>query len=651
MYKLLKLLVYSKPQDPVDQEAAAQIIKEYYDTGVKELNNELKEIYEGKLKLDTLPEEAAAEILKTYDEIGLSVFRNELESVYQDKLEESKSVSTADEIRNLEQTRHVLYSEIVYYRLRHDTPQGLRRYYRYAHQAAINGEDQLLKLLYIELVRYLSEINDESYLPFVHGLLTSYAILEAVAIRGSNRRQLVQNIQSSIDQINNISNSEKKILKALLMPWDSVSDVFSGRYESGKQTLDEALLSLSQVKLDQNDWRTWFRNVALEFSHRQYGYLFRVQGEISKAISEYLEALKSVREVHFLSEEATLRNDLGLAQAEIGQFMDSRGNIRDGLQRRFELGDGRRIVLSLSSWAQYALREGSYFDAFQYARKAFEIAEIMQDQRAKGLALIALSEANRRIAYTIQDAVGSVKRRMLYQAKIQADQALQIFTSVYPENSRAVDALIEKGCAARDLLRVKMQDFLSNDYELDELKQEADQAFKDAAARAGEKILYRKVDALVNRVWLAYYAHDEGFLTQAIKDAEEAFDPSYFFQKNGKPALKEGEANQILWSQLGKLFVCRGHVDFDKWMNNSTSTFGEEAVKNYLLGLEYSGLFSPDHRGLRQGREGIFIKLNELDKDKLTEVAVAVKKCEKQTKITKRSLLRELMQNRGLWYL
>lgn len=642
MYDLLEKYVYVEVADAREGQIAAQAIYEYYkEEAIKQKNEKLQNIFA---------------------------------SLAQEDSEQSTAPSKeyVEEIQKIESSRQRLKTEFIHYRLRSQVAKdgkrkaseddpilgGLKMYYRYGHEAATSNNDEILIPLQIELTNFWLTLNDENlwklmgwlsledrnfWKPFIEGMLLVHEVWLKVAT-GQNYRDEVAKLQKSLSVISGLSSDQKTLLYALLETWLGTGLVFvePQDYDRADAIFSDNIREIQKAAVEPR--LVWFQNVVLSLAYRQRAYLYRIRGWFENAIEDYKQGLKYCRLIHFDHEEATLRNDLGFAQIQDGQFQPAFENMWDGLNLRYKLAIGHRTALSHSSLAQYFIAIGAYEEARKNAQYAVRIANAVGYRRGASLGNLALAEATRRFAFSAQ--APSNQEKYLHEAHDAIDIALAELTG----KARLIEAELEQACLYRDRIRV----------ETDPAKKKAwfeksDKLFNwvaNEAEKAG--IGYDQVDAMSNRVWLGYFANDMEHAEQAAKDFESLPVLEPYWLKNGKFVDEEkARKNPQLWSQIGKHYVGRGMVALAKWRDEKKDEFLKEAARCMMLGLKYSTTFAEDHRGVREGRRTLLLELAKLNSEELKRFSGYVLEAEKSEKIVKKneqSTIQSVMRDHALWF-
>ncbi len=623
MYDLLDKYIYSGESNTREPLDAAQAIYEYYKDALRRKSEELKEIFD---------------------------------SLTQDSFEQSSlsSEDYADKIRQIETFRQRLKTEFVHYRLRHQVEKegkrkwyeddpifaGLKMYYRYGHEAATSRNDEILIPLQIELINFSLGLDDENYWKqFIEGML----LINEVWLKLATGQSYLDDIPIHKKNVSNLIADERAILDAIFEIWAGM-DVYTkqSNYDEAQKIFTASINKTQNLLVDKR--LAWFKNVVLSLAYRQRAFMQQIRGLFESAIDDFKQGLHYSRFIHFDHEEATLRNDLGLAQMQAGKFQSAYENMSDGLQLRYKLAIGHRIALSHSSLAQYFIATGTYEEARKHAQYAVKIASAVNYRRGVGFGNLALAEATRRFAFSAQ--VPSNQTELLREAQDTIEFAITDLS----EKSQKIHAELDQACLYRDRVRV----------EEDPTKKKAwfkksDEQFKLVAGESEKAgIEHRQVDAMCNRVWLGYFAKDMEHAEQVAKEFELLPILEPYWLRNGKFVDEEkARKNPQLWSQIGKYYVGRGMVALAKWRDEKEDEYLKEAARCMMLGLKYSTTFAEDHRGLREGRRTLLLELAKLNSEELKQFGGYVLEAEKSEKIVKKneqSKIQTVMRDHALWF-
>jgi len=626
MYALLQRQVYDSSYDGEKQKAAFEAIKEYY-------KNQRERI---------------------------SQYLNELYAPVEEQGRESLDMKMLGEVHTQYQT---LLTEIMYYYLRHDLGRGFRSYYRFSHEAIL-ARDMLMDLqLQAELLSYLSR----PPAPIMEKGITVKMILESLKARPLARAWALGPYEQGLKEGDEFIKSVKEdwhsrfpVLLATADVWTASLHIMRGEkddYAEAESHLQQAYALLPEKEVREPfsdllypDTLLWYKKAIAALAHRVHGYLKRVKGLMIEAVDQYQKAAVLLREIDLRLEMAMAMNDMGFAQAELGEWHDARSNVSDALRLRRELGPRVPVALSLNTLAAIQVREGRYVDARENSERALSIFRAFSHKRGIGMALVTLAEATRRYAGTTPPLISVEKRiDLLRQARDYAREANTYFMET-GEISRQVEALIEIGCACRDWVWRLTESPRPGD-SLVRLYQESRDASSEAAKLAGEAgLTYRKVDALVNLVWLEFYLlENEAEISKdhpisvSIKKAEEAF-----------PEEAEMDKQPQVWAQKGKLHTLKGHLAFHrleqirrqmpKGVTKETEGVLTEIATNYARSLDYSRRFALDYQGIRQAKDDTFQRLKYLSAAEMRIICQKIKSL-----YPNGSVIQTFLTNRALW--
>lgn len=627
MYALLQQHVYDSPYDvEKKQKAAFEAIKKYYQTQRERVSRRLSELY--------APVEEHGRESLNMEELG------KVHTQYQ-----------------------ALLTEIMYYSLRQDLGRGFRAYYRFSHEA-IMARDMLMDLqLQSELLSYLSR---PPVKPSERDISIEM-ILASLRVRPLARDWAVSNYEHGLTEGDRFIESLEKewrsrfpVLLAAAYVWTASLHIMRGErddYSEAESHLQDAYSLLPEEETRQPfadllypDTMLWLKKAVAVVAHRVHGYLKRVQGFMKDAVKEYQKAAVLAREIDLRIEMGAVMNDMGFAQAELGEWHDARSNVSDALRLRRELGPRIPVAQSLNTMAAIQVREGEFSGARENSEHALYIFRAFSVRRLIGMALTTLAEVSRRYAGTIPPLIPEEERiDLLRRARDYAREASTYFNEI-KEKSRQVEALIEIGCACRDWVwRLKQNPQPGDDPA--RLQRESQDALQEAARLAKEAgSIYRHVDALVNLAWLEFYMLEddkevsEGHaIWTAVKAAEDAF-----------PSEIEMDKQPQVWAQKGKLYALKGHLAYREFVQQrqkepkGISSEIEGALKqvgeNYARGLDYSSRFALDYQGIRQAKDGISERLKLLNAAEMRVVCGQI-----QSLYPQGSVIQTFLTNRALW--
>ena len=628
-----------------------------------------RQVYDGPADA---PQAARAEraIISYYDK-QLEISRRDLDELYAPVERDGRDRLDLGRLAEVHTRRQTLLTEIVYYRLRQDAIRGFQRYYRYSREADHSGDTALDVQLQAEMLAFLAERDPEGQLQAIDGLERNLA-LWVVALRPVVRAFTGRKYKQALEEATHLRREGAELLaagvpasEAILSTWEAAALTAIGgadNFGDSRKKLDAALESLKRFQepatemSGETDARLWYMRAVLASAYRQRAYLQRIRGFMQDAVEDYRRAAAFSRQVNLRIELAVALNDMGFALSELGHWADARALVEDALEIRRQLGPRSPVGLSLNTLALIDTREGAYASAIGRLESALGLFRALQNERGVGLALIALADAQRRYAGTPLVLAPEEKIALLREARDHAREAQTIFDEKHlNEHPREVEALINDGTACRDWVKIRRVHPHSRD-NIDRLFAESDEALRRAADLAGTAILYRRVDALINRAWLCFVAGRDDRIENAVREAEEAIPAEYHIgQKTGQPGIAREQAQIQLWPQLGKLHMLYGHQAFDRYATSDTFPgVGRrealiEAVSHYLWALQYNALYSSDYQGIRKSKDEVYEQLKEADFDGLRAVANKVLEIEREFHLGE-SVMRELLQHRALWY-
>jgi uncharacterized protein (DUF2164 family) len=623
LYSLLQRHVYSSPYDGNNQKVAFEAIKEYYSVQRDLISRRLNELYapveeHGKESLD----------LKAL---------TDTHTQYQ-----------------------ALLTEVMYYFLQHNLGRGFRAYYRYSHEAImshdISMELQLQAELFSFLSRSIAEIVDED--------ISVDMILAFMKIRPLARTfglgDYNQGLKQAHTLIETVEKTWRKTFPSLLAAahvWTAGLHIMSGT----KEDVSEADMHFKEVELlipykmvDRPfedpvviDTKLWLEKAIWAFAYRTKGYQQRMAGFMKKAVDEYQLSAMLLREIDLRIEMGITKNDMGFAQAELGEWHDGRSNVLHALRLRRELGSRIPVALSLNTLATIDVREGQYSAARENAERALSIFRAFSYKRGIGMALTTLSESMRRLAGTTPLISDEERIKLLREARDYAREAIILFGET-GENSRRVEALIEAGCASRDWAWYLQQSPRPGD-DSRRVHMESNSLLTDAAKLAKQiDLMYRYVDALGNLIWLKFYVLKPG---ESDKDVLDALDEA----ERAFPSDAEMDKQPQVWAQKGKLYILKGHLAYrqfeqkrkkeePKGISTELKNILEDIAKFYAFSLEFSSRFTKDYQGIRRSKDGMFERLQFLNAAEMRIICNYI-----QSLYPNGSVIQNFLTNRAQW--
>lgn len=572
--------------------------------------------------------EQVQEGISRYYEAQLEALSETIKDFYE-VIEGGQEVDLQEPLAELNTLHQRLLTDDVYYRMRHDLIKGLRRWYRYVHEAALSANQALDTQLELEMVAFLPEFEkderpeDADLKRIIESTLALSPIRRAWAMEDYLR---VLDLANELRQHSADLFGEDPVLTAPLNTWEALSMSVRGNVDDTSQALImlnrtiDALQDFEAMSAPDDDLYIWLAQMYLGFAYRARGYVRRVQGLMEEALISYQKALTLSNEVNVRIEVAYTENDMGFALAEVGRYVEAVDSITSALEGRYSLGIGVYIGLSLNTLAMVYVRQGEYDEAIKYSQRALYMFRALDYRRGEGLALNALAEAMRRKSSSF---TANTRVSLLEQALKHANEARAIFEAL-GEVSRQVESLIEIGCAHRDMVQLCMDNpRLRLRGSLDEHVQESTDALTLAADLAGERdILYRHVDALVNLAWLNYFQSkldDIELYADHVKTDTEDY---WLNPQTGKPTIRLDDrgVRRTVWPQLAKLHVVRGHGLLRCCYDPAQRLEEREPVlrqvaEMYTLAINYDILFGQNHPGMQRARADIQSQLEQLQTD------------------------------------
>ncbi len=291
------------------------------------------------------------------------------------------------------------------------------------------------------------------------------------------------------------------------------------------------------------------RVLAIGYNFLGYGYV--VQGEFQTGLQFYQESLRHMQHIDFPAQEAATRNNLGRALAEVGRVEAGLHLVYQALRLRESLSGWIPYAYSLNTAALINNENSRPIRALGQAARAAAIFARFQEWRGRGMALIEVATALRRLAKTsdpgLLNTVVGEPEDLLAVATEAIEEALTIFaprhchtkdtprrttdesgesvsdhTAAHPQRKdtpreetteeigvcepvRRLDALLQKGEIWQDGMA-----FANSPTQLQRLYAEAQDIFAQArqiCRKHGWRFLEAKtlVDMVETHYWYAYY--------------------------------------------------------------------------------------------------------------------------------------------------
>jgi len=628
LYAMLERGIYSKPTDGADAGRALKTIVAYLETRHSDLLREQDEIFapvEVDRRSDRLDHERLADILLR---------------------------------------RRALVPELVYYQLRQNPTRGFRHYYRHTFEAVISGDSTLDVQLEAAILNFLRDRDPDRQLDIIGGLERELVVALAL-IRPVARHFADGNYTEAITEAERLRADQPELLnaagpatRAVLDVWESYARTY--RSHDNDHTIALSLLNAAittvRTILERNDTvgvltpaRRWRTTGTLALAYQVRGYLHRVTGYPKAAADDYTAAIPYWRELRVNVNLATTLNDLGFARAEQGYTDDARALVLEALEIRRSLGARVVVGFSLNTLALVDIYSEKYSQAVERSEQALSLFRALRHERGIILALIARAEATRRSSSTTYSMSSNDQAQLLQRAARDAREARDL---AQKELERRVRALIEIGCATRDLVRLRERaPQLRENWQ--RLADESRSALDAAAALAAQiGLSYRVVDARVNKAHLEYYLGDLTVAAEAAEAALNSFPEGYIVDRaTGKSLIDARESHGQIWSQLGKLYVLYGLIAFQRYLQAndplSKDKLLAEVVDYFFFSLECNLRYSPAYPGLTQSRNQIHGSLKLLPADALQKLESLIAGVEQRLG-REQSELRRMLRSRAL---
>ena len=266
------------------------------------------------------------------------------------------------------------------------------------------------------------------------------------------------------------------------------------------------------------------RVLAIGYNFLGYGYV--VQGEFERGRTFYRRSLHHMHYIHFPAQEAATRNNMGRALASIGDEDAGLQLVYQALRLREAMAGLLPYAYSLNTAALLNNSMGRPLRALGQAARAAAIFHQVSDYRGRGLALIEVATAARRLAKTadpgLLNTVVEDPEALLDMADRAIDEALEIFALVH---CRTKDIPPSTGFASRGIcepVRLVEAQLVKSEISQDKmgftrtfeglrrLYQENHRLLQHALKRSDEEGWpFLAVNALVNQVethyWYAYH--------------------------------------------------------------------------------------------------------------------------------------------------
>ncbi|MEM3646842.1 MAG: tetratricopeptide repeat protein [Thermofilum sp.] len=590
---------------------------------------------------------SVARVLQEYYQEQVDAARQQIAKLYQ-PLGEQRQDQVLPASHEVIRTRARLQDAMVenlFYQLRHEPSQGFQKYYLYAEEATATADESLDMQLRAELMAFLAERESPSQPSEIDGLSRADVIADAAVrwlkrlINKGDYTRAVQVARSTAmaDFVARSGTWAQADLKA----WEALALAYQGHLEEARKLLNEAALMLDGLKPGLAREKSILAHV-----YNNRGYVLRALGCYFGAIRDYEMALSIWREMDLGVEAANTLNNLAFAQAEVGRLDAAERLAKTALALREEAGPRSPVGLSINTLAHIAIRGNFLVTARERAERACNLFQLLGDLRGEGLAKIALAEALRRWGEQKDES------ESLQMAIQVAEEGVNICERLAALD-RQVEALIELGCAYRDLAKVvrgplpRKRDASHISEQVKRIAEKGKEALRRAAeiARA-QKVVGRQIDALVNLAWLHYYILEEDQALAELEKAQKLIPAEFYITNRGRPHINRGEAIVPALMQLGKIELLRGQICFNEYQHRDDLSRLEQAIEHYALSLEYDFLASDQiFRDMRRGMDRIYERLSSLPPQTQSTLDKIVANVEAKYKLGASHLRRFLKEN------
>jgi tetratricopeptide (TPR) repeat protein len=540
---------------------------------------------------------------------------------------EGGGINIGDHLTHVMSQRRDLLTEDIFYRLRHDPNSGIRRWYRYNHEAILAADMMLSIQLEIELKAFQEQSKDSTSMVLLedqhHQVIDSGLALTPVT-RAWAREDYPTAVEKAADlYAQHADLFANPIANAALQIWEAQGLILrsqEGDLDRAQTHLTEAINMLQTYHGKLQSLDIWLAKYYQGFAYRMQGYQSRVKGLMKQAVEQYEQALLLFEDTYIRIEIAYTQNDMGFAEAMQGNYEQGIQLIEEAWQERQKLGIAAHIGLSINSLAMAHILAGSFSEAIKYGQQALRLFKALQYRRGEGMANIALAEAFRRQSKAMPDDAAKARETYLKEALRHAQAGSRIFKDLN-ETSRQVEALIEIGCANRDWVRhCRAVPTGCDTARTAQYANKARDALNQAASLAHD-ILYRHVDAKVNLTWLTFYLGDYEAVAQQAAEAWKVIPAEYCFDADSDagPTISGNELQATVWTQIAKLEVLQGlaasrlYLAADPSNEEKRIELLKQVGECIAMQNAYDTLFSEQvHRGLQQANNDVTSMLQEL---------------------------------------
>ena len=667
MYDILARQIYSAPDDAPGAERVNETIIKWYENQIEKYNKQLDDLY--------------APIEQEYHSV-----------------EETPSLDHV-RITSVQQEKHRLLVERMYYILRLDVLEGFKEYCRMSFYTTFTGNTILDIQLQAELLVFLNERDPLGQQSFIDGLEREVA-LGVAALRPIVRLYTENNYVGVIQRAQLLRKEEPHTLQtagrtteAALNIWEALARL--GRASKEEQDLTHAdhlldsakqILEAIDTSPDVSEAKRWLARSLLALAHHASGFGLRVRGRIRSAIKEYRLAAARWRQVDVPICLAWTLNNLGFAESEEGSFTDGQRLVKESLAIRKKLGARALIGLSYATLSLVLINAGNSTLAQANAERALRLFQAVEYRFGQGLALRNLAEIlNRSVKH---DDDPDQRIQLLRQAHQYAKDARKLFEEM-DDRSRLIESLIEEGDALRRLIAIKCGHPSLLEEDRGALLDQSVETLESAIRLArDQRNSFRQVVAGVNMAYAGFHGERPDIIEKGLREAREAIPSNYLITGERLPNSKDPNIyHPQVFNELARIHMLIGHHLFAHYRRNRSEEnlkdnlkriedehlrlaklFVEDskvdfrtvddclryAIRYYALAFEYDRVYmgsDPHHTlsdpgGLR-GQNSVYNRLKDLNAEELDIVAQAVRTFEHDYPVGK-SAMRDLLERCAL---
>lgn len=598
-----------------------------------------------------------------------------------------------DRIATVQQEIQQLLIDQLSYHLRLNPLEGFREYFRDTFYAVFTGNTMLDIQLQAEILAFLDErdpLGEQTYIDS----LEREVVLGVTALRPIIRLYTENDYDGVVQEAQRLRRERPDILatagrttEAALDVWEALARTGRSKEEFQDSAATDRLLDAARYILtpvarsaapDVSEARRWRAQSLLALMYHARGFSLRARGQTRPAIEAYRHAAALWRQVGVPICLAWTLNNLGFSESEEGNFQDGKVLVEESLAIRKELGERALIGLSFSTLSRVLILSGEYQSAVENAGRALRLFQAVEYRLGMGLAMRNLAEALRRSVRRDDDP--EKQARVLHEAREWSNSAYLLFKEI-GDRPRQIEALIEEGCALRDLSGLRY-DHPSSEDDLEQLVEESVQKQEQAALMAQETgNTYRLVDAYVNIASVGVNVKRADLIQNGLTAARNAIPDDYLIKRSHlpDPQTNPNIRNRQLFTQIARIHMLIGNRMFEhfqrlaqsasaKHLNAASQEYADlaalfidkppvplkraadaldRAVYHYALAFEYDRLYTPnDPRGV-WAQNRVYSRIKDLSAEELKIIADAINRIEKDYSIRK-SAMRELLERRTL---